>query len=136
MNEGFLIPMNERDERESAAVLDALRSGRDAVVTSIECGFEPNRAYLVQLLARNAPGTRILWHCIENNLEVANSNCDLDPNRSDGPGRKLINACWSPRYTIPHDATVLPIHDLRGVVAPAGLTWPATHASATGIARS
>lgn len=109
MNEGFVSPSNERDQRERVAILEALRNGTPAIVGSFECMNADNRAHAMQQIRAEAPGTDFLWICIENDLELANENCRRDPKRDEAAATGHIrqNEAWSANYSTPDGAIIL-----------------------------
>jgi len=113
MDGGFALPVDEGTQRERAGVLQALRDGRSAIVTSLECATAGNRDAVMHQVLTDAPGTRFLWMFFENDVEKANRNCRLDPNRqADVEGYIGINSRASAGYSIPAEAIVLKIHEL------------------------
>ena len=52
-----------------------LNGGKDCVVTEIQLVQPHKRAEFVRLLDKHAPGTKVVWVPIENDLEKANRNC-------------------------------------------------------------
>lgn len=114
MDEGFVVPTNDRDHRERGAIFEALRDDRPAIVTSLECANEVTRVTVKNQVQSEAPGTLILWLFIENNVERANENCRRDRSRAASvDGLVAINnRCSAWPYSIPPEAIVLKMHTL------------------------
>lgn len=114
MDEGFAVPTTDRDHRERGAIFQALRDGRSAIVTSLDCASATNRSSVATEVQSEAPGTMILWLFIENDVERANRNCWRDPNRKqDAEGRVAINnSCSGWPYDIPPEAIVLKMYEV------------------------
>ena len=121
-DEGFLRS-DDFGQRIKATVKTALLAGRNCVIVEVECCFLERRAALDLWVAENAPGTRRVWVCYENDREKANKNCidrEKKGGKGDAVGHVQINGRLSPRYTIPHDAVTLKINgpsDQRGLPA-------------------
>lgn len=114
MDEGFAVPINDRDHRERGAIFQALRDGRPAIVTSFECACETNREQVKAEVQAEAPGTLFLWLFIENDVEKANQNCRRDPSRSSTVEGlvDINNRCSAWPYSIPPEAIVIRMHEM------------------------
>ena len=114
MDEGFAVPTNDRDHRERGAIFQALRDGRPAIITSLECASEGTRAVMNAQVQEEAPGTLILWLFIENDVESANQNCRRDRSR-EARAEALVeinNRCSAWPYSIPPEAVVLKMYEI------------------------
>ncbi len=101
-DEGFL-----NDPTQHAALIEALRSGRDCVVVEIAYCQEAARQQIVQELASAVPNVSITWFCIENDLFRANKNCRERTNKGDADGHVEINRRVSSVYTYPEGGVIL-----------------------------
>jgi hypothetical protein len=63
----------------------ALNGGKDSVVTEIQLVQAHKRAEFVRLLDAHAPGTKVVWVPIENEVEKANRNCRRPERKAEKP---------------------------------------------------
>jgi hypothetical protein len=107
-DEGFL-----NDPGQHAALIDALKQGRDCVVIEIEYCVPSSRDAIVAELKRAVPNVVVEVIYFEADLAKANANCWRRKNKEDPEGHIWINSVRiGQRYTIPPGAAVLKIFEL------------------------
>ncbi len=117
MNEGFVRPTNDQLAEERAAVLRHLQN-RDAIaiVGSFECLSEDVRSALQGQVLESASDARFLWFFFENDLALANRNCERrkyglgDGEAAHIEGLTRLNTGISPHYSIPNDAVMMKMY--------------------------
>lgn len=111
--------IDERFFERQYELLDAIRAGKNCAIAEIAfCKIEM-REKIVRELSAFAPDIDIKWICFENNLAKANSNCRTkrkDKEAGSEERHVAINQSYSPDYTYPSGAEILPIwtpHEIK-----------------------
>ena len=90
----------------------AIGAGKHCVITEIAFCLEDEREKIVGELSAFAPNIETKWVCFENDLAKANSNCRTGRKDKEPGSEELhvaINESYSPHYTYPSGAEILPI---------------------------
>jgi hypothetical protein len=113
VDEGFVDPQSSQDHETRGKVWDALKAGQDCAVGSMDCANPKWRVCLERAVNENAPGTRLAWVVLENNVERCNENCRRDKSKPrQVEGNIAQNERWRTRWTTPEDAFIMGVYPL------------------------
>ena len=109
IDENLLSP-HHADQRKR--LVRELRNGKNCAVSEILLLVPHHRDEFLQWLRSQAGDFKVEWLCIENNLEVANRNCEKRTNKGRAADHIAINEDFSPLYECPDGVDPEPIHEL------------------------
>ena len=89
-------------------IISHLKAGEDCIIEEMNFCSQDPRDEIIKYILENAPETKIKWVCFENDLESANWNVRLRPNKPID-GHLKINEQLHRDYTYQSGVEIIPI---------------------------